>query len=105
MSAPTVVDGTVYLGDGNGDLSAVDAGTGTQRWRSRIVKTHGLSAPTVVGGMAYVGSGDGNLYAVDAGTGEQRWKFRTGSPVYSTPAFADGVVYISSQNGVLCAVT
>ncbi|MCX4701150.1 serine/threonine-protein kinase [Streptomyces sp. NBC_01373] len=105
LSAPTVVDGTVYLGDGNGDLAAVDAGTGKQRWKSRIGKDRRLSAPTVVGGMAYVGSQDGNLYAVDAGTGEQRWEFRTGSPVYSTPAFADGVIYIASLNGVLYAVT
>ncbi len=103
VSAPTVADGTVYLGAG-GNLSAVDVGTGKQRWKSRISKAPFVSEPIVVDGMAYVGSGDGNLYAVDAGTGEQQWKFRTGSPV-KTPAFADGVLYISSVNGIVYAVT
>jgi outer membrane protein assembly factor BamB/serine/threonine protein kinase len=105
MSAPTAIDGTVYVGGANGDLTAVDVDSGKRRWKSRISKGKFVSAPIVVAGTAYVGSGDGNLYAVDADTGKQRWRFRTGSPIYSTPAFADGVVYISSLNGVLYAVT
>ncbi|MGJ5829850.1 PQQ-binding-like beta-propeller repeat protein [Streptomyces ossamyceticus] len=64
-----------------------------------------MGAPTVVDGVAYTGSGDGNLYAVDAKTGGKRWAFPTGSPVGAVPAFADGVLYLSSVNGVVYAVT
>ncbi|PIM72496.1 hypothetical protein CTU88_10080 [Streptomyces sp. JV178] len=42
---------------------------------------------------------------MDADTGGKRWTFPTGSPVSATPAFADGVLYLSSVNGVVYAVT
>jgi outer membrane protein assembly factor BamB len=61
----------------------------------------------VINGVVYVGSNDGNLYAFDAAgagcTGSPKtcaplWTAPTGSPVYSSPAVANGVVYVSSGN-------
>jgi len=44
------------------------------------------------------------VYAVDSATGERRWTFETGGPVYSSPAIADGAVYVGSRDGHLYAL-
>ena len=47
-SSPTVVDGTLFIGDGNGYLYALNARTGSELW-----KTQGCDYPTpaVLGGL------------------------------------------------------
>jgi outer membrane protein assembly factor BamB len=64
----------------------------------------------VANGVVYYGSFDysvaaltGHVYALNASTGAQLWSFETGGPVTSSPAVANGVVYISS-NGNLYAL-
>jgi outer membrane protein assembly factor BamB len=44
------------------------------------------------------------LYALDATTGEERWRFQTGDTVWSSPAVANGVVYVGSFDGNLYAL-
>src|SRR5487761_2590537 len=79
----------LYCGGQNGYLYALDT-TQPQsplRWR------------------ADVGATDSNLYALDAQTGARRWVFATGAPIALTsPAVADGVVYVSSQDKSLYAL-
>jgi len=43
------------------------------------------------------------LYAIDIRTGTQRWQFRAESGV-SSPAVADGVVYVGTEDGALYAI-
>ncbi|WP_405613635.1 serine/threonine-protein kinase [Streptomyces sp. NBC_01511] len=96
-SSPTVADGTVYAGCGEGKLYALDAATGREKW----VHTTGGSiyaSPVVAGGVVYVGSGDYSLYALDAATGKRKWAFATGAPVYMDPVVMDGVVFVSSKS-------
>jgi len=45
----------------------------------------------------YIGSYDNNVYALDAGTGALLWQYTTGQPVASSPAVADGVVYVGGS--------
>ncbi len=47
-------------------------------------------------GVVYVGSSDDNVYALNASTGALLWKYTTGNYVDSSPAVANGVVYIGS---------
>ena len=83
--------------------------TGDQVW----------SSPALVDGILYVGSQDGNLYAIDAASGreidaaagpnaeasdEDRWPFPTSSPIVTSPAVVDGVVYFGSFDHNLYAV-
>ena len=42
----------------------------------------------------YVGSEDKILYALDATTGAHLWGYTTRSPIESSPAVANGVVYV-----------
>ena len=101
----------VLFDDAAGYLYAVDAESGQQRWR---FETRGSvhSSPTVADGVVYFGSGigedaayfredptiavGGRLYAVDTKSGEERWNFELSSPIFSSPAVVDGVVYFGT---------
>ena len=56
------MDGVVYVGSSDGNLYAIWAATGYERWRFTTEAYVG-SSPAVVDGVVYVGSGDGPLRA------------------------------------------
>jgi outer membrane protein assembly factor BamB len=102
ISAPAVVNGTVYAGSTDGNVYAVDAATGGLLWS---YATNGyVDGPAVVNGVVYAPSWDNNLYALDSATGFLLWKFATGGSVTCTPAVADGVVYLGSNDGNVYAL-
>jgi len=93
-STAAVAKGVVYVTDGSGKLFALDASTGTKRWKTEAVD----GVPSVVAGVVYISSSTGYLDAVDARTGTQLWSFvpkLNGSS--ASPAVANGVVYINSD--------
>jgi outer membrane protein assembly factor BamB len=107
-SSVVVYGTTIYVSSGDVDYSkhdnyvyALDAQTGTVRWRMlvdhdvfRLPDGSGpydlgvLNTPTVTGGVLYVQARDGKLFALDAATGKEHW-------VYQAPARAmvDGTIY------------
>ena len=103
-SSPLVSGGLVTVGDWNGDVTALDARTGVQRWRFHTGgKVKG--APALADGRLVIGSYDGAVYALDPQTGALLWKAssqeRIGSrgTFYATPALAFGRVYIGATDG------
>ena len=102
---------TIYFGSSDGNLYALDAATGTLKWK---FKTNGIihTSPAIYNGTVYIGSWDTYLYAIDAQTGKERWKFKTqDQPVYhllegiqASPAVYDSVVYIGARDGYFYAV-
>ena len=47
---------------------------------------------------------DGNVYALNASTGAKLWSYNTGAPYVSSPAVANGVVYIGAGDGNVYAL-
>jgi outer membrane protein assembly factor BamB len=93
---PVVVDGVVYFGD-HTNARAVNARTGEVIWNWREFNGDGIYAVTVADGMVYFTSGVAVAYGLDATTGATVWTYDTGFFFTdSAPAFANGVVYISS---------
>jgi outer membrane protein assembly factor BamB len=91
-SAPAVADGMVVVPAASVSLvRALDAATGAPIWR------YPASENTAMKSQA-------GIFAIDAATGQQRWYFGTNSQVFSTPAIADGVVYIGSQKAGISAI-
>ncbi len=88
-------DGSLYVSTMGGDLVALDASTGRERWR---VRTGGavFSTPHIDNGTVYFGSADHHVYAVDAATGALKWKTKTGGAVFAGASTAQGVVCIAS---------
>lgn len=141
-SSPTVVGSTVFFGAGDGFVYAVYAASGDRpgeagpqgapggaadpgpeaaeggriRWR---LETGGRvrSTPAVADGVLYVGSADGAVYAADAATGARLWRHETEGAglrsgdfgydrrtVQSSPAVADGRVFVGARDGHLYAL-
>jgi len=51
----------------------------------------------------YVGSLDQNVYCLNASTGAHIWSYLTDYDVMSSPAIADGKVYVGSEDGKIYA--
>lgn len=111
LSSPVVAQGAVYFGCGDGNLYAVDIGTGEQRWK---FKTGDVvhSSPAFADGVLFFGSWDSYFYAVDAATGKEKWRFHGGEDplihnqvgFQSSPAVANGVVYTGCRDSNLYAL-
>ena len=103
-SSPAVSDGIVYAGDMNGNLHAINATTGQLLWKFKA----GLctSSPAAANGAVFFGSvDDSKIYAVNAKTGQQIWNYSiedgvipSEMGVISSPAIADGVLYIGNSD-------
>jgi len=99
-STPVLHDGTLFTLGIHGTLTALDAATGTIRWRremsSRFKVTSpkfGVSAsPAVDGELLFAPFGGhhaGTLAALDLKTGEPRWGLDGDGPGYASPVVAD----------------
>jgi len=121
-SSPAVANGIVYVGSeagGTGKLYAFDASCRSAcqpLWSYSMgdtVTTVGeeVSSPTVTNGSVYIGirangGAVGNLYAFDASCRsacQPLWSYPTDGPIDSSPAVANGIVYIHSEAGTLYA--
>ncbi len=60
----------------------------------------------VANGVVYIGYEypDGSLYALNASTGDLIWKYTTGNDVITSPAVANGVVYVGSEDNHVYAL-
>jgi outer membrane protein assembly factor BamB len=63
QASPVVVDETLYVGDTDGIVYALDATNGRERWRFET-ESDVLSSAAVVDDTVYVGSTDGTVYAL-----------------------------------------
>lgn len=111
LSSPSVWNGAVYFGSSDGYVYALDAFSGSLKWKfgtGDVVH----SSPAIADGVLYVGSWDTYLYALDAATGKEKWRFKTGDDVdahnhvgiQSSPVLVDGVVYFGSRDSYAYAV-
>lgn len=111
LSSPAVVGGTVYFGSGDGNVYAVDAESGSLRWK---YKTGDVvhSSPAVSNGVVYAGSWDTYFYALDASSGQLIWKFKTGDDakihlmtgIQGSAAIVGGTVYFGSRDANVYAL-
>ena len=94
---PAVADGMVFAAAADGTLAAFDAANGTQKWRIQANRA-GLSAGAGAGvGIVVVATVKGEVLAFDT-DGMERWKAQASSEVLATPAVADGLVLVRSND-------
>ena len=106
--SPAVWDGKVYIGVEKGLVYAFDAMRGNNLdWTFNAGKDNGLhSAPSVAArsGIIYFGSQSGEFFAVDARTAQEKWRTKLGGPIETSPWPADGVIYVSCDDGNVYAL-
>ena len=104
-SSPAVANGVVYAGMDDGSLYALNAATGALHWKSPTIGRF-IRGVAVGKGLVYVGGTDAidhpALYGINASNGAIVWKFLTGGTGFnfSSPTFANGVVYMPGGAGV-----
>jgi len=103
-SQPAVVDDIVYLTTGGGEILALDAATGTERWRHDAGDGGLMSSPAVAEGLVVATTIGGRILAVDAASGAEVWRRDEDAAPESMPAVSQGVVYVGTDAGTLLAV-
>ena len=111
LSSPLVSNGTVYFGSGDGNVYALEASTGKEKWKFQTGDVVHAS-PALADGTIFIGSWDSFFYAIDAATGKEKWKFKTGEDheiynqvgIQSSAAVADGMVYFGCRDSNLYAL-
>ena len=105
QSSPLVADGRVYVGGRDGGLHAVDAETGAALWKFDTNGSWVLGSAALGDSALYFGTSDTNmLRAADPVTGEEFFATSLGTFIYSSPAIAEGMLYVGSCGGVLFAI-
>src|SRR3989344_6952661 len=111
VSSPAVVNNMVYIGANNLQLYALNATNGSKIWNYTLGSqlAQALSSPTPVKDIVYIGAvalvAPGFVYAINATNGAQIWNFSTtGANVQSSPAVANGRVYVGDSAGFLYAL-
>jgi outer membrane protein assembly factor BamB len=106
-------DGTIYIGNAQGILSAINSKTQEVKWTYQTGVDpnqpgfYGLPSFPLVDkeGTVYIGSVDGKMYAVSK-EGKLLWSYQTGNKITeSSPAFgSNGTLYFTSMDGYLYAI-
>ena len=111
--------GRLYFQADDGIVHALDAATGAERWRTRLVETPIVRLPpsdpksrfdrfgsdvTVVGDRLFVGTHAGRVVCLDAAEGRPIWQYSSGDSVLAAPAVDAGRVYFGSYDGSVQAL-
>jgi len=109
-------DGVVYLATLGGEVHAVEADSGAQRWVTTLLENNTpseiRSSPVfTAAGKVYVGSMNGRLYSLDGATGDILWRFPASAQaalgaIESSPAVDAGreQIYFGADDGKVYAV-
>lgn len=110
LSSPTVWNGAVYFGSGDGNIYALDF-SGKLKWKFQTGDVVHAS-PAISDGTVFVGSWDSFFYALDAATGSEKWRFKTGEDadihnqvgIQASALVANGTVYFGCRDSNFYAV-
>lgn len=108
---PTYVaaSGLLYVGCDDGNLYAIDASSGAQRWAYQT-RAPIASQPVVAGSVVYFTTGGNRIYSLDAYTGKWRWQYERESPDsftirgYPAPLVRGDRVYVGFSDGYLACL-
>lgn len=102
VSSPVGDGERFYYGTAAGILVCLDAQSGKKLWEHEF-ESGFYSSPVLVGDRIYVADKDGNVHIVQAGSTFNLIASRKmGEPVFATPAFMDGRIYIRTDKHLYC---
>ncbi len=99
-STPVIGNNSIFIGDPDGRVFAIDLMTGKEQWRVEL-DTGFVAAATYHEQVVYIGDYDGILHALDAATGKEKWLFKTEMEISASPTFIGDNLLVTSQDGNL----
>lgn len=103
--SPAVTPEAMYVGDRVGFFYALSASDGSPMWNSWAGKGNAVSAsPVVIGETVYFPTAQGRLYALNRQDGKFLWELQLESPIKVGPVYADGLLFLRTEDGKLYAV-
>jgi len=105
-SSPAIANGKVFIGPDDGTIYCLNSSNGKMIWSTYaggpIPVTFAASvvlrsSPIISDSRVYVGSLDSNVYCLDSKNGEIIWTYPTDGYITSSPAIAEGALYVLSQ--------
>jgi outer membrane protein assembly factor BamB len=114
LAGPACAQNVVAVTSTDKTIYGLDAATGDVKWTLPVQGMYQSKAATD-GTHFYLGGWDNTLRCIEAATGKEVWNIKVGrnakgimsfalSPAISSPAVADGKVFVTSNDGVLHAV-
>ena len=101
-SSPLLYEGSLFFGDLNGNLFAIDAESFEQAWKitpETVAKKQIVGRPAVMDGNLYFTSETGNLFIVNPENGEVLSTQTIGGKLYAGPIIAGDLVLVA-PNGI-----
>lgn len=103
VTVSIVNNGTVYIGNLDGNFYALDALTGAKKWQFKTGASIN-STPTVVNGVVFFASWDKKIYALDAATGAKKWESNPTTvqllQPFAAPLVVNGVLYYVGETAL-----
>jgi len=109
VMSPIVGDGNrIFVMDGESTVTAVDAGTGAQAWRTNVHpaghERGGFGGGVAAGGgKLFVASGYRTMSALDQATGAVLWTVNVDVPIHGAPTVSGNRVYVVDVENQLYA--
>lgn len=101
LTVSIVNNGTVYIGNLEGNFYALDALTGAKKWEFKTGASIN-STPTVVNGVVFFASWDKKIYALDAATGAKKWESNPTTvkllQPFAAPMVVNGMLYYGGEH-------
>ena len=95
FSSPALANDELIIADVSGQITALNAETGREVWQVRL-KAEVHATPAIVGDRVFVTTTSPEIVVLDLATGGVVWRAEAGGP--SSPAVADGTVYIGGED-------
>lgn len=89
--AVQAADGHTPVGNGTGELVALDANTGRVKW-SHEFPADLYGGATVVNDLVFTATFDGIIYALNRATGKTVWSYQSPAGINAWPAVADDMI-------------
>jgi outer membrane protein assembly factor BamB len=108
-STPVLSGELVYVATYLGKVHAFNAISGSERWIYPRDVGEGMGG--IVGNMIlaedilYICSSNGYVYALEQEYGDKVWEYNTGSRIWTSPAYANGNLFVGNYSGQLIAIS
>lgn len=99
--SPALWGDTLYMAADGGDMVALDANTGLEKWRTPLIDGgNGIhSSPALNEEHVLIGTYRGNLHALDRESGAEIWRYKVGNVIGSSPVYVreHHAIYVSHE--------